>query len=154
MAPAEGAKGIAREFTQVVYFNHFKEGRMFEQALASVFANAAVPQKIVLVALVGAIPATVVAAFLVHREKRADTTGARAIAELRLAGPALGLLVGAMNSFHMAQSILRAPIAPTTKQLAPGIFEVATLIGLGALVGIVAMIAHGALGLAAARSRS
>jgi hypothetical protein len=62
-----------------------------------------------------------------------------------VAGPALGLLVGAMNAFHMAQSIQRAPFDPTAKQLAPGMLEVSALVGLGALVGLAAAGAHAAL---------
>ena len=62
-----------------------------------------------------------------------------------MAGPALGLLVGAMNALHMAQSIQRAPFDPTAKQLAPGVFEISALVGLGALVGLVAAAMHAAV---------
>jgi hypothetical protein len=118
---------------------------MFEQVLASVFANAAIPQRIVLVVLVCALPLTLVATVLALGETAWRGPWRRLIAELRVAGPALGLLVGAMNSFHMGQTIQRLPFDPTAKQLAPGVLEVSMLVGLGALVGLIASAAHLAL---------
>ena len=88
---------------------------MFQQALWSVFGNAAVPQKIVLIVLVGAIPAVWVAAVLAFQGKAHEDLWRRVVSDLRLAGPALGLLLGALNSFHMAQTIQRLPISPTAK---------------------------------------
>jgi hypothetical protein len=126
---------------------------MVQQALVSVFAHAAVPQKIVLILLVAAIPATALAAALALKGNE-TSPWRRLIADLRLVGPALGLLVGAMNSFHMGQTIQRIPFDPTAKQLAPGILEVSALVGLGALVGVVAAVAHVALALAADRGRA
>jgi hypothetical protein len=115
---------------------------MFEQALASVFANAAIPQKIVLLVLMGAVPVTLVAAALASRKDARGEPWRRVLADLRWTGPSLGLLVGALNAFHMGQTIQRVPFEPTAKQLAPGVLEVSTLVGLGALVGIVAAAAH------------
>jgi hypothetical protein len=43
-----------------------------------------------------------------------------------------------MNGFHMARTIQRLPFDATAKQLAPGILEISTVIGLGALAGLVA----------------
>ncbi len=119
---------------------------MFEQVLTSIFANAAMPQKIVLAALTAAIPMTPVAAAVAFGTKTHDSLSRRLVSDLRVAGPVLGLLVGAMNSFHMAQTIQRLPFDPTARQLAPGILEVSTIVGLGALLGIVAAGAHMALG--------
>src|ERR1700722_3554024 len=115
---------------------------MLGHDLAAVFANAAIPQKIMLALLLAAIPATLLATVLA---RGSDGVWRGFVEELRMAGPALGLLVGAMNAFHMAQSIQRAPFDPTAKQLAPGVFEIATLVGLGALVGLVATAAHAGL---------
>jgi len=126
---------------------------MFQSVAESIFVDAAAPQKIALIVLVSAVPFIVVATVLAYRKKQADSPWARIISELRLAGPIIGLLFGAMNSFHMGQTILRVPFAPTAKQLAPGILEVATLIGLGALVGLVAWVARCVLGLKAVRSQ-
>lgn len=127
---------------------------MFEQALASVFANAALPQKIVLTALAVAVPLSLAAAALGLRAGARDSRWRDVVSALRGLGPALGLLMGAMTSFHMGQTIQRLPFDPTAKQLAPGILEVSALIGLGALVGVVAASAHVGLGWADAHERS
>lgn len=127
---------------------------MFEQALASVFANAALPQKIVLTALAVAVPLSLAAAALGLRAGARDSRWRDVVSALRGLGPALGLLMGAVTSFHMGQTIQRLPVDPTAKQLAPGILEVSALIGLGALVGVVAASAHIGLGWADARERS
>ncbi len=120
---------------------------MFGQALVSVFTNAAIPQKIVLIVLFGAIPTTLAAAALAVKGGPRDSLWRRIVAELRVAGPALGLLVGGLNSFHMGETIQRLPFDPTLKQLAPGIFEVSTVVSLGAMVGIVAAVTHATLDL-------
>jgi hypothetical protein len=114
----------------------------------SVIANAAVPQKIVLILLAAAVPLILVAAAL---ELRRPNSGPwrGLIGCLRSLGPMLGLFVGALTSFHMGRTILRVPFDPTAKQLAPGILEVSTLVGLGALVGIVACLAGWVLKLGA-----
>lgn len=127
---------------------------MFEQTLASVFVNAALPQKVMLTALAGAVPLSLAAAVLGARAKTRDSRWRRVVSALRGLGPALGLLTGAMTSFHMGQTIQRLPFDPTAKQLAPGILEVSALIGLGALVGVVAASVHVGLGWADARERS
>jgi hypothetical protein len=119
---------------------------MFGQAFVSVFSDAAVPQKVVLAVLVGAIPGILAARVLSSRAGTRAHAWRRLIADLRGLGPALGLLTGAMTSFHMGLTIQRLPFDPTAKQLAPGILEVSMLIGLGALVGLVAAGAHWRLG--------
>jgi hypothetical protein len=106
------------------------------QAL-TVFANAAVPQKIVLFLLAAAVPTILVAAALDLRRPNAGPWRGL-IGAARTVGPLLGLLVGAMNAFHMGRTIQRVPFEVTAKQLAPGILEVSALIGLGALVGLLA----------------
>ncbi|WP_304273688.1 hypothetical protein [Caulobacter segnis] len=113
------------------------------QALWSVFDHAALPQKIVLALLCAALPGTLIAAVLGGRTPR--NLWRRIVSELRFAGPALGLLVGGLNSFHMGRTIQTLPFDATLKQVAPGIFEVSTLVSLGALVGLVAVVAHGAM---------
>lgn len=111
--------------------------------LWSVFDNAAVPQKIVLILLGAALPGTLVAAVLGARPH--GNVWRRIVAELRIIGPALGAFVGGLNSFHMGQTIQRLPFDPTLKQVAPGLFEVSTLVSLGALVGLFAVAAHMAI---------
>ena len=118
---------------------------MVGQALVSVFSDAAVPQKIVLAGLVGAVPVILVAVVLASRATARPDPWRRLVADLRAIGPALGLLTGAMTSFHIGQTIQRLPFDPTAKQIAPGLLEVSMLVGLGALVGLVAAGAHWAL---------
>lgn len=117
------------------------------QALWSVFENAAAPQKVVLILLCAALPGIVVAAALGASIPR--SIWRRIVAELRIAGPALGVFVGGLNSFHMAGTIQKLPFDPTLKQIAPGIFEVSVLVSLGALVGLVAAVAHAAMSVGA-----
>jgi hypothetical protein len=117
------------------------------EVLVSVFANAAMPQKVVLLALIAAALLVLWAAAQVLRSPGRSDRWRRLIGDLRIAGPVLGLLVGAMNGFHMGRTIQRLPFDATAKQLAPGILEISTLTGLGALVGLVAVAAHWALSL-------
>lgn len=118
---------------------------MFGQALVSVFSDAAVPQKVVLAVLVGAVPVILASTVLESRARAGAHPWRRLIADLRGVAPGLGLLTGAMTSFHIGQTIQRLPFDPTAKQLAPGLLEVSLLVGLGALVGLVAAGAHWAL---------
>ncbi len=104
------------------------------QTWGAVFANAALPQRVVLFALFAATPLVILAAIRAYQLKRSEGPWATVVSELRLGGPLLGLFVGAMDSFHMGRTMLRVPFNPTAKQIAPGILEVATLVGLGAWV--------------------
>lgn len=113
---------------------------MTAQALWNVFEHAAAPQKVVLILLCAALPSVLIAAVLGARSPR--NIWRRVVADLRIAGPALGLFAGGLNSFHMGRTIQKLPFDPTLKQIAPGIFEVSTLVSLGALVGLVAVVAH------------
>jgi hypothetical protein len=118
---------------------------MLGEAFVSVFSDAAPPQRVVLAVLVAAIPAILAARVLSARGGARGEGWRRFISGLRGVGPALGLLTGAMTSFHMGRTIQRLAFDPTAKQLAPGILEVSMLIGLGALVGLVAAAAHWSL---------
>ncbi len=111
---------------------------MSEQLLWAVFADAAAPQKVVFVALILAVLLTPALALLARFNAG---PWRRLLSDLRIAGPTLGLLVGAMNSFHMARTIQKLPFDVTAKQLTPGVLEVSTLIALGGWVGLVAVTA-------------
>lgn len=135
-APTTGTLKLTRGITYVIFGCEGKAARMFGQALGSVFTDAATPQRIVLAILTAAIFLAPLLALL----SRSNTgPWRRLLSDLRIAGPALGLLVGAMNSFHMAQTIRKLPFDATAKQLAPGVLEVSTLIAMGGLVGLVAI---------------
>jgi hypothetical protein len=120
--------------------------------MLSVFANAAVPQKIVLAILSAAAPAILVAAALELRRPRSGPWRGL-IGAARSVGPLLGLFVGAVTTYHMGRTIQLVPFEPTVKQLAPGILEVSTLIGLGALVGLLACAVLCLLGFATSSGR-
>lgn len=102
--------------------------------LLMVFQHAALPQKLVFLALI----AWSLAALLSLARK--TTRPPLLVTTLRIAGPALGLLVGAMNAFHMMDTALRLPVSPSVKALAPGVMEIAALVGLGAGAGLLAML--------------
>lgn len=111
---------------------------MVEADFQSIFSNAAVPQKVVLIALLAAVPVVCLSVLLALRDEMKSGPWKGVISLLLIGGPTVGLLVGAMNSFHMVQTIQRLPFDVTAKQLAPGILEVSTLVGLGAFVGLIA----------------
>jgi hypothetical protein len=109
---------------------------MSVQVLGSVFLNAATPQRVVLAVLIIAALLTPVLALLANSR---PGPWRRLLSDLRIAGPALGLMVGAMNSFHMVETIRKLPFDVTARQLTPGVLEVSALIGLGGLVGFAAL---------------
>ncbi|HLI67044.1 MAG TPA: hypothetical protein VKU90_11830 [Caulobacteraceae bacterium] len=122
------------------------------QSYATIFLDAAIPQKLVFLACAAAV--IVAAAMAARRLSRAPAPppGFDFIADLRFAGPALGLLCAALNELHMMQSTLRAPAASTARMLAPGFAEMAALVEAGALVGMLAVLLHWALEARAGRA--
>lgn len=110
------------------------------QVWVSVFVNAAVPQRILIIALVAAVPAILAALAFALREPEGPWR--RMIADIGVSAAGLGVLIGATESFHMARTILRLPFDETLKQLAPGILEVSTLVGMGISVGLLAFVAY------------
>lgn len=104
--------------------------------LVQVFQNAALPQKLVFVLLLASVLAALAAALM---DLRAPRKNGRLLSKLVLAAPLLGLLAGSMNAFHMMHTTLRLPTSPSAKDLAPGVMEIAALVGIGALAGLVAM---------------
>ncbi|WP_296595349.1 hypothetical protein [Phenylobacterium sp.] len=127
---------------------------MLSPALEGVFANAAAPQKAALILLVATLPGMLIAATLAVRGGRGAEAWRRTVADLRTAGPAVGLLVASLNGFHMGETIARLPFDPTLKQVAPGIFEISVFVSLGAAVGLLAQVAHTAIGLLARRRQT
>jgi hypothetical protein len=110
--------------------------------LASVFIDAALPQKGVFVVLGVAILAALAVAARDFARARSASHRSVFISELRSAGPALGLLTAALDAFHMGQTTLRLAYPPTPAMLAPGAMEIASLAGLGAVAGLVAVALH------------
>lgn len=116
---------------------------MVDPAVLATFSAAAIPQQIVLASLAASIPAILLATTLVLLKKDRGGAWRTLIADMRFAGPVVGLLVGGLNGFHMAETITRLPFDPTLEQLAPGIFEISALLGLSGGVGAVALFAYG-----------
>jgi hypothetical protein len=100
------------------------------------FASAATPQRCLFVALAAAMLFAPLLALMTRSNQ--GLRWRRVLAELRLAGPLLGVMMGGMNSFHMARTILKLPYDLTAKQIAPGILEVSTFVVMGVLVGLIA----------------
>ena len=114
--------------------------------LVAVFVDAALPQKAVFAVLGLSVPAALIVSARDFRRVGLAARPSAFVSELRIAGPALGLLTAALDGFHMARTTLRLSYAPTPAMLAPGVMEVASLAGLGALAGLVAVVLHSALG--------
>ena len=112
---------------------------MTEEPLTAIFADAAVPQKVVFLILIAAFSMTLVGIILGLRRRTLHTAWRRGMVELRCVGPLLGLLTAGLNGLHMAHTIQRLPT--TLKDLAPGMLEVSALLSLGALVGLGAAVA-------------
>lgn len=106
--------------------------------LETAFASAATPQKCLFIMLAAAMLLAPLSALMAHFGQ--DARWRRALAELRLAGPLLGVIMGGMNSFHMARTILKLPDLLTVKQIAPGILEVSTFVVMGVVVGLIAQV--------------
>jgi hypothetical protein len=111
-------------------------------SLASVFADAALPQKMVMASLLLSLPAALVSAAGAWRRRAPRSIFA---SQLGIVGPALGLVAGAGNALHMTQTIARLPQAATSKDLAPAIAEIAVLVMMGAAVGLIAAGLNGIL---------
>ena len=111
---------------------------MTQEALASVFADAAPPQKVAFIILTTALLASFAGIILGLRRHPVNRALWRGMTNLRCAGPLLGLLTGALDGYQMAHTIQRLPSAPSLKDLAPGILEVSALLSLGAFTGLCA----------------
>jgi len=113
--------------------------------VGDVFVNAAVVPKLIMAALVvSAVAAVVVATGKLLRGERL-AGGSVFVAGLRFGGPAAGVLGAAYTLTNMAIGVANVPYEPTLKALAPGIAEIAVLLGLGFAAGVIAAIMNWAL---------
>ena len=108
-----------------------------------VFLDAAPAMKLVMVILIAASLGAV--AVCVRKLMSGPTLsgGSTFLSALRLGGPLLGLLGGAYNGLMMFMGLARGP--QPFEVLAPGLAEIALLILLGLLSGVVAVICHWAV---------
>lgn len=113
--------------------------------LPSIFMNAAPLQKLVMLG----IAASAVAALVVAGRKLAAGSklagGSAFVSGLRLGAPIAGVLGGAYAAINMSLGIANVPYTPTLKVLAPGFAEIAALVGLGFLVGVLAVVLNWAI---------
>ncbi len=121
--------------------------------LAAVFIDAALPQKAVFATLCVSMPVALAIAARRLLRSGSPRQPSAFISGLRTAAPSLGLLTASLDGFHMAQTTQRLPASPTAAMLAPGVMEVASLAGLGALAGLVAVALHGALACGRAKAK-
>ncbi len=104
-----------------------------------VAADAAPAQQCLMLAIVVATVAAVILSVLKLRPGHLSG-GSTFVSSLRFAGPVAGLLGAAYAGWKMCIGIATVPSTPSLKVLAPGLAEIATLIALGALSGIIAIV--------------
>ncbi|WP_304219725.1 hypothetical protein [Phenylobacterium aquaticum] len=105
--------------------------------LLMVFEHAALPQKVVFVFLLASLLLAVLSAAAALGRRSNPNASLPFASKISYAALAVGLLVGALDAFHMMDTTLRLAVSPSAKDLAPGVMEIATLVGLGALSGLV-----------------
>jgi hypothetical protein len=108
-----------------------------------VFLNATPAMKLVMVVLVAAILGAIAVCVRKLMSGPNLSGGSAFLSALRLGGPLLGLLGGAYNGLMMFMGLARGP--QPIEVLAPGLAEIAQLILLGLLSGVVAVICHWAV---------
>jgi hypothetical protein len=108
-------------------------------SFTDVAASAAPVQQLLMLGMVVATLAAIVVSVFKLLPGRLSG-GSTFVSSLRFAGPVAGLLGAAYAGWKMCIGIATVPVTPTLKVLAPGFAEIATLIALGAVSGIVAIV--------------
>lgn len=107
----------------------------------SIFADATVPIKVVMILLVAAMIGAVVIA--VRKAMAKDVSGGSAyLSALRMGGPLLGLLGAALNGLWSFIGIATIGKAMPLEVYAPGLAEAAFVLSLGLLSGVVAVVCN------------
>jgi hypothetical protein len=110
-----------------------------------IFQNAAPLVKLdILALLLAAIVALVICGAKLASGPRL-TGGSAFLSALRLGAPLAGLLGAAYGGVMMALGVANMPVTPPARVLAPGFAEALTLVLLGLVVGVVAVIANWAV---------
>lgn len=110
----------------------------------TIFLDAAVPVKVIVVALIVAAIAAVVVAVRKVASGRHLTGGSAYLSALRLGAPLLGLLGAAFNGLMMFVALAKFGPQPINV-MAPGLAEATFLVVMGLIVGVVAVICHWAV---------
>ncbi len=104
-----------------------------------VAADAAPAQQCLMLAIVVATVAAIILSVFKLLPGRLSG-GSTFVSSLRFAGPVAGLMGAAYAGWKMCIGIATVAATPSLKVLAPGLAEIATLIALGALSGIIAIV--------------
>ena len=108
-----------------------------------IFLNATPAMKVVMVILIAATLGAVVVCVRKILSGPNLSGGSTFLSALRLGGPLLGLLGGAYNGLMMFMGLARGP--QPFEVLAPCLAEIALLVLLGLLCGVVAVVCHWAV---------
>ena len=111
-------------------------------SIGGVFANAAVPVKLIMAGLIVAIAASIVV-WLLKAARKAPASGF--LSAMVVSGPLFGLAAAAFTLLAMAVGIANVRPSPDLATLAPGLAEAAMTVLLGMLAGAVAAAARGHL---------
>lgn len=109
----------------------------------TIFANAALSMKLIMILLVVAAVAAIVVTVRKLMSGRYLSGGSAFLSALRLGGPLIGLLGGAYNGLTIMFGLSRGP--QPFHVVAPGLAEAAFLVLLGLFCGVVAVIGHWAV---------
>jgi len=108
-------------------------------SLTDVAANAAPVQQLLMLGIaIATLAAIIISVFKLLPGRLSG--GSAFVSSLRFAGPVAGVLGAAYAAWRMSIGIATIGDAPTLKVLAPAFAEIATLIALGALSGIIAIV--------------
>jgi biopolymer transport protein ExbB/TolQ len=110
-----------------------------------VFQFAGPLQKAVVIALLAAMAAAVVVLAVKLASGKKLDGGSAFLSSLRLGGPILGGLGACWSLFNMTLGYAGVPGDPSPKIMAPGFAEAFLQVGLGFLVGVVAVLCHWAV---------
>lgn len=108
-------------------------------SLTEVAVNAAPVQQLLMLAITAATLAAIIVS-VVKLLPGYLSGGSAFVSSLRFAGPVAGLLGAGYAAWRMSIGIATVGYTPTLKVLAPAFAEIAILIALGALSGIIAIV--------------
>jgi tellurite resistance protein TehA-like permease len=110
-----------------------------------VFADAPLAQQFIMLVLLAAMIAALIVMVLKVRRGPHLSGGSAFLSGLRIGGPIIGLLGACDAGLNMTIGVVNAGIDPTLRMLAPGIAQSFMMVGIGFLVGAVAVVAHWAV---------
>jgi hypothetical protein len=112
---------------------------------ATIFANAATVEKLIIIILLASVVAAVAVAVLKLKDGQRLSGGSAFLSGLRLGGPVLGGLGACWSLLSISIGLANIPNDVPLRVLAPGFAETVLMIGLGFLAGTVAVLANWAV---------